>query len=759
VKTISLKKVSAVAVASLGFGLLSVVPAFAAGTGTVSVGTTTPAVPVAGTATSIPVTFTFGGTEVASETFILTASLQSYPAGATTTAPSWSATADAGALTGSSFAAAATTTAAGAVRTSTSVATITQATTTPVNDAGGVLGSLVFTPSVPGTYMIKITGTGTGTAANAFIAVNVGGLAATQATSGVGTKTTTGQVGGNVTFVYSVPAASTSASVFQISATGGTILSVNSLITATPSFTTTTLDSNVAAGAVAHTGVTGVTKSNASDFSAGAVYTAGGTITSAVYDLDGASAAGRAEQFTVTLSSSVAAGVTTLDIKSVTVSTGATAIVATGTVTWGSAPVPSAQYSLLTLNAAAGTDASGAAADTTSTIASRSLSSGAAVKKYTIQVVTNDQNNTAFTGATLGASVSGPATLGISGTATDGNTTVIGGTSVSAAMTSSSIGSIAVYNNGVAGTAVITITATTATGTVTLGTKTVKFAGSASKATISQNQFIAKAGTQLGLTPVVTNTTSGWSTSANTPAFQVSLTDSTGTAPMAGATVKMTSSDTAVIVVGTCAELTTAGTGVNVASPGTFDCSVSGATGAASGKSATVAFSVLNTTTAVYEALGSTPITFTIGGAIDKCAITTDKTSYDPGAGVNLTATCTDSSGNKAYDGQTPYVAISSNKTFGGTMPTTSTQISNGKTSTTGSTGVAGLYAPSVVGAVAISGKAAATDAAPTGTAFSVALTVNDGNAALLTQIDALNAKIVALNALIAKIMKKLGVK
>ena len=83
----------------------------------------------------------------------------------------------------------------------------------------------------------------------------------------------------------------------------------------------------------------------------------------------------------------------------------------------------------------------------------------------------------------------------------------------------------------------------------------------------------------------------------------------------------------------------------------------------------------------------------------------------------------------------------------------------NGKTSTTGSTGVASLYAPSVVGAVTISGKAAVTDDAPTGTAFSVALSVNDGNAVLLTQIDALNAKIVALNALIAKIMKKLGVK
>ena len=61
---------------------------------------------------------------------------------------------------------------------------------------------------------------------------------------------------------------------------------------------------------------------------------------------------------------------------------------------------------------------------------------------------------------------------------------------------------------------------------------------------------------------------------------------------------------------------------------------------------------------------------------------------------------------------------------------------------TTGSFTISGLYTDLLVG-----------------TAYSVKGDVIDGNAALLTQIDALNAKIVALNALIAKIMKKLGVK
>jgi hypothetical protein len=53
----------------------------------------------------------------------------------------------------------------------------------------------------------------------------------------------------------------------------------------------------------------------------------------------------------------------------------------------------------------------------------------------------------------------------------------------------------------------------------------------------------------------------------------------------------------------------------------------------------------------------------------------------------------------------------------------------------------------------------AAVASAIQATTITTVPSVLDGNAALLTQIDALNAKIVALNALIAKIMKKLGVR
>jgi hypothetical protein len=75
------------------------------------------------------------------------------------------------------------------------------------------------------------------------------------------------------------------------------------------------------------------------------------------------------------------------------------------------------------------------------------------------------------------------------------------------------------------------------------------------------------------------------------------------------------------------------------------------------------------------------------------------------------------------------------------------------------------VYAPLQGGPVTVSGKTGTGSTqtyvvlAANGIALSTTFTVTDANASILTQIDALNAKIVALNALIAKIMKKLGVR
>jgi hypothetical protein len=448
------------------------------------------------------------------------------------------------------------------------------------------------------------------------------------------------------------------------------------------------------------------------------------------------------------------AATTTVTVSSYAAGTGAATTFVAATVTWGISAAPSAQYSTLGLNAGNGTAITLAANDTTAT----TVATTANTQQFNIMVSVKDQYNVAYSGFVLSASLTGPGSLGLDD-AQDGSAPSTG-RSIKATVADDN-GQVSIYGDGTAGTSVVSIVATTAAGVSTvLGSKTVTFTGSPSKATVTQNLFVAKAGTQLGSSPATTKVTVAGV--ATTPALTAAVLDSAGTAVVAGAaTVKITSSDSAVIVAGTCVELSVDGDPATAGaqpSPGVFECPVSGAVGAASGKSATITFSVLSSTTGLYSIV-ATPVTFTIGGAIAKSVIATDKASYTAGEAVNLTATSTDSSGNKAYDGQTPYTSISSNKGFGGTnggLALTAKEIVNGKYSTTSSTGVASVFAPSTPGSFTISGLY--TDAA-TGTAYSATGSVVDGNAALLTQIDALNAKIVALNALIAKIMKKLGVK
>jgi len=427
----------------------------------------------------------------------------------------------------------------------------------------------------------------------------------------------------------------------------------------------------------------------------------------------------------------------------------ATVKLATLTITWGSTPVVSTQYSLVKLLAGAvSTNVTSSTSDTTSTV----VSSAAGTQRFTIEVEINDQNNEAFTGQTLGASITGPGLIGI---ANARNATTATGRSLTQLLTNE-YGSVSVWGDGSAGVATVTITSTNSSGVSTiLGTKSVTFVGAPKTATVTQNLFVAKAGTQLGVTP---STTLGAATSvATTAAFTAKVVDSAGIPVTSGSTVKMTSSDSTVITVGSCAELTTDGdnaTAGNQATPGVFECSVSGAASAISGKSATVTFSVLNATTSEYDIVAA-PITFKIGGSIATVAVALDKATYAPGAAMKLTASAKDSAGNLAYDGQKPYItaALAANMTTGGSLPTyTSAEIVNGVHSTTGTS--ASLFAPASTGDLVISGTAANTVA--TGVAFSA-------SAKIVSSVDAaiasLLSKINALQKLIAKIQKKLGVK
>ena len=725
-KTISLKKVAVVAVASLGFGLTSVVPAQAAGDAALSavfnttLTTTTTLTNVAvGAVATVPLTVTYSA-GVAAETGILTCVTTTRPAnaeGVTTTAAN--PTTFTGYVVGTNSLAP-----TGGANVATVVNTTAIGVTTNTFTAN-------YTPNVPGIYVITCTLTGTG----------VGTVKPTGSLTHVWTISAGFQaIGGTTNINKAFPLSGSNITTgWSATAGGQPTLRVSNLTQATEFFVTVSGGSLVSCVGSDNTATTGtVAFTNGVNLAGGCKFTTTTNTPSASMDIR------------VTDTGSAASS--TITVASITALTAVSTTFVAATVTYGVAATPSAQFSLVTLNAegTAPTTATGAAADTTATIVSRTAST---TPKFRIQVVVKDQYDVANV-ATIGASIAGPGNLGIVNS-NAGATTNPAGRSLTVTSGAGGVGSVSVYSDGEAGTGVITITATNALGvSIVLATKTVKFAGPATKATATQNLFVASAGTALGL-PTPTTTVAAATTFLTTPAFSVELTDAKGFAPIAGSTVKMTSSDTSVIVVGTCAELT-AGTAAQIAI-GTFECSVSGATNAVSGKTATVTFSVFTASTGLFDVL-ATPITFTIGGAIAKVVVSADKTAYDAGGAMNLTATATDSSGNKAADGQAPYASISSNKTLI-TLPATTKFIVNGSTSTTSSKGVASLFAPATVGSFTITGLSAATVAAPLGTAYAVTASVNDGNAAIAASISALNAKIVALNALIAKIMKRLNIR
>jgi hypothetical protein len=612
------------------------------------------------------------------------------------------------------------------------------------------LGTVSFTPTRAGSYTItvtpiesKIAGVVSSSSVNvpATVIISVGGdavLAPTVGTAITANNAAVGQSAGITTYRYQ-PASftKTAAAVTTYFATvdAGTIDSV-----------TNGANSGTAGGIQALTNSFTNGTNNAGGFKL--VSTIG--TNAATWNTAGTQ--GVAPGYWDIALNSGAATSQTLTIKSYNPTTGAISVVATATSTYGAAPVVSPQYSLLTSNAGALIVATGAAADTKVTV----VPTTAGTKQFTIEAVLNDQNNLAINGLTLGASIAGPGTIGI-GTTTASSATSAG-RSLTVALTGTNLGHVTVFGDGTAGTSTVTITATTAAGVTTiLGTKAYTFVGSPAKATVAQNLYIAKAATQLGATPT---TTAGAATSVvTTPAFTAKVVDSNGYAVVAGSTVKMTSSNTAVITAGTCAELTVAGsfTGTATPAPGSFECSVSGATGAISGSSATITFSVLNATTGLYDILGA-PLTFKVGGAIATTTVTLDKSTYAPGSAMNLTAKAIDSTGFAAYDGQKTFItaALAPNMTVGGTIPNYSTaETVNGVYSSTGTS--ASLFAPASTGDLTISGTAANT--ATAGVPFTVAAKIVIGSTATDAAIASLVTKINALAVLIAKIQKKLGIK
>jgi len=269
--------------------------------------------------------------------------------------------------------------------------------------------------------------------------------------------------------------------------------------------------------------------------------------------------------------------------------------------------------------------------------------------------------------------------------------------------------------------------------------------------TATQNYSVLGAARVTGCSAVACTGTTYSTGSAGKPAVVIVAKDSTGNI-IPGLTLTATSSDATVISTSTVTAVTVAGAAaLDATGLGAYNASVTGASSATSGKTATVTYSYTNTSGA-KEKISSAAVPFTIGGTtIVTETLSFDKTSYVAGEAMVITRTAKDSAGNSVADGvASPAVTFS--KPVGGTAPVAGFYV-KGTSATSATTPT--VFAPATGGAFTASmtgGDAAAT-------VKTASSSVVDGNAALLTQIDALNAKIVALNALIAKIMKKLGVK
>jgi len=398
--------------------------------------------------------------------------------------------------------------------------------------------------------------------------------------------------------------------------------------------------------------------------------------------------------------------------------------------------------------------------DVTAIAASRTM---AAANVANIQVSAKDSDNNAYSSVQLSATISGPGYLrwnnGDDATpvANQCSTTPTYSATVGRSITnqaSDATGVLYICADGVAGTSTVTVTLKDTVSEVSTqigSTKTITFYGSAAKLELAKS--------------VWTNIRSGgyWQDGADadteaelralsatvTQSVTIKITDSAGRVANSSAVPTVVPGNTAVIAQGVCGLDDNSSTLYSSGGTGFYNCGFQSASSSKSGDKDTVTIRIVDPADATKFL--TVTVNLTIGGAVASEVITTDKTTYAPGENMVLTITAKDSAGNPAYDGAaTPSAVVASKSAIG--LPSAASFYVAGKKSW-GSTG--GVYAPALGGTFTLT--ATGTDAAAK--TLTASASVTDGNAGLLTQIDALNAKIVALNALIAKIMKKLGVK
>ena len=689
-KTISLKKVAVVAVASLGFGLLSVVPAQAANsTPTVGTATQYATVGIAATSTVGITTVTTTGTTIDSGS---TVTISSKPTGSTVTLADRD-----GGFSSATTAAFSTTNASSGI--AATVSTTDGAVGGTDSGAGaGVLGTMTIVPDVAGTYVITVLShgatTATATIYAAGLAYSLGdGAAVTPATTGNGIA----GPANTVTVKASTNASNTRALV-TVSGAGATINS-----------------------------------------NAGTALTAGATSTIV---------ASGGQEVVIVINTPTAGTVTVSQFYESGNGTGIYAATAskTVTITVGAAALNgtiSVANSTSYLDGTIGADNEAWSSITADEVPVVTAAASASVERAVIKVTLKDTLTNVMPDATgISATVTGPGLLSIG---TTQQTTAVGRAVSSSTLASGTgVAFISVYSDGTPGVATITISS----GTTTVATEKVTFYGTASKLTATTNIVAGATGT------------------ASTDAVTVCATDAANIV-VPGATVYAFSGDAAVATVETSGSTrttvdTAGGTNyTNNVMATAIGCYSFDVTALAQTTKSSVVLTFGNAST-IATSTATTTATVLVGEvAATTITLSADKTTYKPGEAVVLTLTHKDSVGRPVAYGPgtgTLAAALTSSSALGTAALFGTANIS--KVGTTAQT----VYAPLSAGPVTVSGKTG-TDAtylvtAANGLAVSATFTVVDANqTSLLTQIDALNAKIVALNALIAKIMKKLGVK
>jgi hypothetical protein len=300
------------------------------------------------------------------------------------------------------------------------------------------------------------------------------------------------------------------------------------------------------------------------------------------------------------------------------------------------------------------------------------------------------------------------------------------------------------------GSSTITVTATDSDGNVTtVGTETINYYGDVASLTVTPVlSIIRAAGGTTG-----DNTATRIATTA--PASMVvTAKDSKGQLVGNLQASLVALATTGIASVSCLEDIYDTGTSgaYGLGGEGNYGCTVTSTGAAASGGKDSVTIRIVDPADATkFISATAAPVTF--GGSPSVVTMAFNKAAYTPGEKGVLTVTVKDSAGNPASDGvyATLFSGASTTNATGAT-PAAAVVVIGGKKDHD-------IFVPNGKGTVNISNTLGATIASKAGTTVSATAEVTDPNAGLLTQIDALNAKIVALNALIAKIMKKLGVK